>query len=605
MSKAFELLEVGLTTQGKPFYIPRFHTLIAAASGAGKTETGRKMVSALRALMPDLKVLIFDIKSTGRDWKGYGVDVPVYVETATDSRFLRDLIETQEKRKIDWFFYELHIACQATQTWDQVLANLRKRYNRYKDKNQMKEEKLGTLIIYMEALVSELDKGEISSRFDLSNSVTVVPLNFREDAFKQLVVYSYLTAMRRNQVKRVLVVCDEMSSLAPSQAGTGCKRIVEQYLFKQGRAAEVFGVAIDQEITGISPSVRRQCWNWILGLQTDVSAQERTVNQIPGKKLALDDISTLGVGWWWAVIRTPSNTKVEKFYLIPEGVSQEIGEKIATGKMKVEEIMQDLHITKVEENDEMYKEEAEKLRDENTGLKEKVTKVEEAKKTLQSTVDDLNDRLKDLEAFRTAMKNLFGLDSSNDQLQKEIERIKTWEEPIANLNNMVCQLQTDIRKIETELHSLPVGGTSVSIAEIDERVKQHFATLEPERIVSIDVDVRIKELVKNEAINRIVTKIQHLTDPAKKAAWWLHERKRCSIKELYNYVYDKTEVGGGRVPGTFYMTVVNPLEDAWLITNESGNIRWVLQDKLAAELKTILTNEDIEKVPKYLASLLL
>jgi len=346
MAKAFELLEIGVTEEGSPFYIPRFHTLIAGATGVGKTEAARKTISALRRLIPDLKILIFDVKSTGRDWEGYGVDVRAYVETATDSRFLRDLIETQEGRKIDWFFYELHIACQGAETWKDVLDSLRKRYNRYKDRNQIKEEKLGTLIIFMEALVSELDKGEITSKFDLTNPITVVPINYREDAFKQLVVYSYLTAMRRNRITKVIVVCDEMSSLAPSLSGTGCRRIIEQYLFKQGRAAEVFGLAIDQEITGISPSVRRQCWNWVLGMQTDTTAQERTVKQVPGGRLTLDDISTLGVGWWWAVIRTPSSTDVQKFYLVPEGIDLNVGRKLVKSELKVEDVMAMLQNTR-------------------------------------------------------------------------------------------------------------------------------------------------------------------------------------------------------------------------------------------------------------------
>jgi hypothetical protein len=53
------------------------------------------------------------------------------------------------------------------------------------------------------------------------------------------------------------------------------------------------------------------------------------------------------------------------------------------------------------------------------------------------------------------------------------------------------------------------------------------------------------------------------------------------------------------------MNVINPLVDAWLIVNENGVVRWILQEKLQAELKNMLENSDIEKVPKYLASLLL
>lgn len=610
-STAFEMLEVGLTKQGKPFYIPRFHTLIAGASGAGKTEAARKIVSALRKMIPDLKVLIFDVKSTGRDWKGYGMDVPIYVETATDSRFLRDLIETQERRKIDWFFYELHMATQATKTWQDVLKNLQTRYKKYRDKNQMKEEKLGTLIIYMEALVSELDKGDMTSKFNLSQPITVVPLNYREDAFKQLVVYSYLTAMKRNQVKRVLIVCDEMSTLAPSMSGTGCKRIIEQYLFKQGRAAEVFGLAIDQEITGISPSVRRQCWNWILGMQTDVSAQERTIEQIPGKKLTLDDISTLGVGWWEAVIRTPSSTEVEKFYLIPDGVSDEIGRKIVSGEMKVEEVMHSLRVTQ-KEDENMDKELEEKLRaeirsreierdslkddlknnqKELEGLKIMVNTLKESNKTLMDEVTMRDDAMKALDMLKALLGG--GVPADYIDLKKKVEQ---------SLHDLGMRLSDIALKIEN--FQIPGFAASVSIAEIDERINQRLAGPETARIVTVDVDARIKELAKNHILSNVVAKIRELNDPSKKAAWWLHEKKRASVKELYNYVYNKSEVGG-RIPGNFYANVVNPLEDAWLVKHAGATLTWNLQEKIAAELKEVLTAEDLEKVPKYLASLLL
>jgi len=470
MSKAFELLEIGITEKGDPFCIPRYHTCITGATGTGKTEAARKIVSTLRTQIPDLKVLIFDVKSTGRDWQGYGKDVPIYVETATDSRFLRDLIETQERRKIDWFFYELHIACQTTRTWEDVLQNLTRRYRKYKDKNQMKEEKLGTLIIYMEALISELSKGDITPNFDLSNPITVVPLNYREEAFKQLVVYSYLTAMKKRRVQKVLVVCDEMSSLAPSTSGTGCKRVIEQFLFKQGRAAELFGLAIDQEITGISPSVRRQCWNWILGMQTDTSAQERTAKEIPGHQITIDNIGTLGVGWWWAVVRTPSTTSIEKFYLIPEGVNVDTGKKVLSGETKIETVMRfvederrkevykvineslaesakkypklakifygipenvcpkcglapdlcacaevekEQQRIKVMEDDSMYKEKAEQLEKELKETKEKMEDLKKSNEKLLEEVKNRGDKARNLDALRDVLRDIVGHDEPN------------------------------------------------------------------------------------------------------------------------------------------------------------------------------------------------
>jgi hypothetical protein len=147
--------------------------------------------------------------------------------------------------------------------------------------------------------------------------------------------------------------------------------------------------------------------------------------------------------------------------------------------------------------------------------------------------------------------------------------------------------------------------SNMTLADIDERINQRLSGgPTPVPVVSVDVDARLKELVKNEVVQRIVVKIKDLPDPAKKAAYWLHEKKQTTVQTLYNYVYDK-KVETGRLPGTFYLNVVNPLVDAWLISSEKGNLRWVLQERLAAELKDMLNDADLEKVPKYLVSLLL
>jgi len=485
-SRGFEVIEIGITNKGEIFYTLRYHTLIAGTTGSGKTEAVRKIISEMRRQIPDLRVLIFDVKSTGRDWEGYGVDVPIYVETATDSRFLRDLIETQEERKIDWFFYELHLACEGAKTWIEVLENLKRRHQEYKEKRrEIKEEKLGTLIVYMEALISELEKGDTISQFDLSNPITVVPLNFREEAFKQLVVYSYLTAMKKNRVRRILVVCDEMSSLAPSKEGTGCRKIIESYLFKQGRAAEVFGLAIDQEITGISPSVRRQCWNWILGMQTDTSAQKRTVDEIPGHNVSIDDIGTLGVGWWYGVIRTPSKTIIEKFYLIPEGLDLEIGKKIVSGEVPVEEVMaqvSDLRQKELTWKIKKQEQKAEKVvsfpgltQAEVEKIRSTVAEIEQAFRINLSNIDKLTETVAEIQKAIKGLQDILANHIAAEQARREtrfpftesidhkdIQHLKAQieklqKEAIAPLKNQIIDLKEDFGFLEKKIEDLYAG----------------------------------------------------------------------------------------------------------------------------------------------------
>jgi len=208
---------------------------------------------------------------------------------------------------------------------------------------------------------------------------------------------------------------------------------------------------------------------------------------------------------------------------------------------------------------------------------------------------------------------------AQETVDKRLQEIEETHVPRAEVEDKLRALEKDAdfgRKLRDLLQDLvPVttatpGASpnmpSISVADIDERIDQRLKEgPEPIPVVSVDVDQRIKELVRNEVISRIVTKIQALPEPAKKAAWWLHERKQATVKELYNFVYGGQTEFKGRAVGMFSANVVTPLMDAWLIVSENETLRWSLQEKITAELKDVLSNNDLEKVPKYLTSLLL
>lgn len=372
----FQKFVIGLDGEENQVLIPLIHTLVAGTTGVGKTEADRKIIQALRKAIPDLKVLIFDSKSTGRDWEGFGKDVKPFVKTSTDTRFLRDLIETSEERKIDFYLYELDQATHGAETWHDVLRNLEKRHAYFKDrKRELKEEKLGVLLIYMRGLIQGFEQMKTSDKFDLSAPITVVPINYAEEAFQQLVVYTYHKEIKKRRLKHILVVHDEMHKFAPSKRGTGCRRVVEEY-YQEGRAAGNFGIASDQEIVGISPTVRSQCWNWILGMQTDKAKAKRVIEHLPTGNVSINAVMTLGVGWFFVVIRTPTETTVKKFYLLPDGISIEHGKNVIRGTLSVEEIMKKLSNLRVikKEKEEIDMERLEKLEERMNRFREQVNK---------------------------------------------------------------------------------------------------------------------------------------------------------------------------------------------------------------------------------------
>jgi len=317
-----------------------------------------------------------------------------------------------------------------------------------------------------------------------------------------------------------------------------------------------------------------------------------TVNDITDLRVSDRDIKTLKVGNF--VLVDGLHGTVERVYLQPHGVPDDIAVRI------VKEANPDLAESYIIEYEKSQLLEVdEDLTYKPLWLEEK-DKREKLEQEFEQRLDQERQKIA-VQAQETVDKRLQEIAETyvpKAQFKEVEDKLEALEKDAAFGRRFKDLLQEIIPM------SIPTA-PSVTMADVDERINQRFLGAEPSRVVTVDVDQRIKELVKNETVNRIVAKIRALPDPAKKAAWWVHEKKQVNVKALFNYVYDRPLGETGRVPGAFYMNVINPLEESWLIINKGGIIHWSLQEKLADELKDVLSNSDLEKVPKYLASLLL
>jgi hypothetical protein len=609
----------GFNEQLQKVFLSLFHTFFVAMTGHGKTLGMKSLLFRFHKLFPDWKILIIDSKDK-RDYSDLNADIPICFVETTDPLDLKNLMEPIIGSKMMYFFDKI-IEEAVFDTLGEIHRSIAQKVEDA-DAHRIRISgkdlgKLRVLNYTLGKLVALVEKPNIINELKLHDGFNVMPIALPDvknpnlkRAFQQLITRSVLILLLSDpSLEKTLLVLDEVHKWSPQKWASICKQPLSEFV-SEGRSQDKMLWESDQALTKVDKEPLKNIKIWVVGQQmesNEVQDAMDTVNDITDLNVSESEIKNLKMGNF--ILVDGLHGTVEKAYLQPYNLPDDIAQQIAQGANPeiaepcILEFESKLRKSMEVDTDLVYKEEVEKLRGEKAELTEKVSGLEESKKTLLGKVEELSEQLKTLEAFRTAMKNLFGPAIMNDQLQKDVERIKTWEEPIANLNNMVRQLQDDIKKIETMPHV--ESGTSLSIAEIDERINQRVVTLEPEKFVSVDVDARIKELVKNEVISRLVTKIQQLTEPAKRAAWWLHERKHANIKELYNFVYGGQTEFTGRAVGLFSANVVTPLADAWLIVKENGNIRWVLQEKLVDELKTVLTNEDIEKVPKYLASLLL
>jgi hypothetical protein len=534
------------------------------------------------------RALCLDVKDP-RDFEGAGREIPIYVENKTDPLMLKQLLEQESHLWLRKEFPELIDLCKEGDPFSRVLERVDKRMQ--EKVHPVVLDRLKVLRLLLKNLVENMAKVEMSDRLDLPAKNNVMNLSKAPMAIKQLAVYSVVKwALER--MEKVVLIIDELPDFAPQGFSTPAKNMIGQAI-RKGGAKGIWLWLSGQTMTGVDKQVLKQAMIWILGHQREINEAKRTLEQIPFKTgLDVKDIMTLPVGNF--VVCTDEGAYIT--FVQPEGIDDEMARSVSLRQRSVDDIIAILKKVKVTEDDEMYKEMYEQEKHKREECEKEFAR--QLEHLVEKRVEEIKKQFNEgLSAKAEEMaKSTASLRENMEGLLKELEPLRAFKEAFYKAfggpTEAPIQASPSIKLVDV-------------LASVDERLNQRLNSgPTPIPVVSVDVDARLKELVKNEVVQRIVAKIKDLPDPAKKAAYWLHEKKEANIQTLYNYVYDK-DAGTGRLPGTFYLNVVNPLVDAWLITNDKGKLRWTLKDRLDNELYGVLTNDDLEKVPKYLVSLLL
>jgi len=612
----------GFNEQAQRVLLSLFHTFFVAMTGHGKTLGMKSLLLRFHELFPDWKILIIDSKDK-RDYADLNADIPICFVEATDPLDLKNLMEPIVSAKMMYYFDKI-IEEATFDTLGEIQRNIHKKVvdaDEGRIKIHGKElGKLRVLDFTLAKLVALIEKPNIISELKLQDGFNVMPVSLPDvknpnlkRAFQQLIARSALLLLLSNPLyERTLLVLDENHKWNPQRYSSICKQPLSEFI-SEGRSQDKIVWLSDQALTKIDKEALKNVKVWVVGQQmedNEIEDARNTVNSITDLSVTNREIKTLKIGNF--ILVDGLHRTVEKVYLQPYGTPDEITQQIAKGadpelaEPYIREFESKLRKNMEVDEDLVYKELYEKVKKERDAMSEELKQIKE----------DVEKRLEQVrqEAFAEAMKKV-------DEIKKEWN-IDELQETIVTLKDEKATLETALKQLEPlkalkealiNVFGVPTTSTPVStmpgmsVAEVDERIKQIISSApSPIPVVQVDVDQRIRELVKNEVVNRIVTKIQALPEPAKKAAWWLHERKQATAKDLYNFVYGSQTEYTGRAVGTFSANVLSPLEDAWLIVKEGGGkIRWALPEKLQAELKDVLTSNDLENVPKYIVSLLL
>jgi hypothetical protein len=256
---------------------------------------------------------------------------------------------------------------------------------------------------YLDIVIPELEKWVFTDKLKLSEGINVMDLSGMRLETQHLVIASTIEYAFAN-LDHVIVIIPEAWESIPQGKMTPVKWVAQQFI-RKGAALGNYLFLDSQDIGGIDKTPLRQVDNWLMGRMKEAHEVERILKQLLGKKISAEEIQTLALGHFYAVI----GNNVKKVYALPLGVPEEVGVQVALGKRSPESVRDEFIKVKVMENDEMYREqfEAEKR------------KREELEKEFARQVERLSD-LKAEEKVSRVKQEIAEKYVSRDQLKEAV-----------------------------------------------------------------------------------------------------------------------------------------------------------------------------------------
>ena len=311
---------------GAPVYIPLHHLAIFGMTQlSGKTTTLEALITR-----SGLKAIAF-ITKRGESGFARCHPVPPYYKPRADWQFVEGLVNVALGEKVKYepgMRWAIMQVCKGRQQLRDVHgAAQRLAKDTKKDFLKSVFEKLAS---YLEIVVPELEKWTFSDRLDLTEGVNVMDLSNMRLETQHLVIASTIEHIFQS-LDHVVVIVPEAWETLPQSRMTPVKWVAQQFI-RKGAAIGNYMFLDSQDIAGIDKTPLRQCDNWLMGRMREAHEVERILKQLLGMKLKAEEIQTLPVGHFYAVV----GNQVKKVYVLPSGVPEEVGVKVATGVLTPE-----------------------------------------------------------------------------------------------------------------------------------------------------------------------------------------------------------------------------------------------------------------------------
>lgn len=330
--KAIKLgYEVGT---GKQVDVKPSHLIVTGLTQkAGKTTTLESLIKR-----SGKKAIVFRTKIGEKSFL-HGTIIPPYFKDRSDWQFIQGLVEATMKERLKGWDRAAIIRL-SKQTGGNSLLDFKKKVDEQMLTPKLRgfeRDILTNLQAYLEIVLPKLQSINFSNELELVNGLNIIDLErfSRDGEVQSLIIRSVLEEVLYNH-KDVIIVIPEAWKFIPQDRGNPCKLIVDEFI-RQGATNGNFIWIDSQDMSNVDKSPLKQITDWILGYQSEINEVKHTLDQIPlpkGLKPKPEDVMNLGTGIFYHVNRD----RTLKVYVQPFWLDNKRAQKVAQGKLKVEEI---------------------------------------------------------------------------------------------------------------------------------------------------------------------------------------------------------------------------------------------------------------------------
>jgi len=504
-----------------------------------------------------------------------------------DWMYVKELLGATLERSMDWHEEWIMRSCEGATSLSEVYANiktLQEESRRAFDQGQyLRLEK------YFEIILPQLEQRTWATTLPLVKGVNLMDLEALSFEMQCLVIERTIDHVLA-KMKDIIVVLPEARKFIPLMRKTPVTGTAVR-MAAEGAVLDLDLWVDSQTYSSVNNEVRKQCGTQIHGFQTD-NNEANTVRDLLGKRWRSEFVKGLRLGHF--LVKT-KDKRHKHVYVLPAGVPEEMGRKVACGKTRPEAVAE--YMTKMKDGrddgeEEMYK-----------------NRYEESQRSLNEALAEKKKLLEQLEELHGAQTGSEDVQLIKDDLARMEEENRVFREDVEagrELRKAILRfLGLDAEpKAEAPVPAPQPVDMSMVASLVDERLAQVLRESPPERVVTLNLSVAARELIREGFTSNMAELIAGLTPEPRRAALIIREYGTIKTRDLYFHVRGKES--RGRLPVNFN-TMVKKLENIGLATRNTnaGLISWTLRDLVDGKLIDMADEETRRQLEEYLASLLL